>query len=134
MASVPFARYASIRCEYAIVVADGAADQVRPRGNRAIMESPAQREEKHSDVNVTTLTEEITTTTPGGLIGTSFTSSDLAVAQAIAKASAQLSGVQSVEVKSVEVMVGEGGSIDGYRVTLQVHHAGEALTRIHPTS
>jgi flavin-binding protein dodecin/uncharacterized protein (DUF433 family) len=84
----------------------------------------ARREQ--NDVNVTTLTEEITTTSPDELIGTSFISSDEAVAQAIARASARLSGVHSVEVKSVEVMVGEGGNIAGYRVTLQVHHAGEA--------
>ena len=72
---------------------------------------------------VTTLTEEIAAA-PGELIGTSLISTDSAVAQAIARASRRLSGVTEVQVKDVEVMVGEGGSITGYRVTLQVRHGG----------
>jgi uncharacterized protein (DUF433 family)/flavin-binding protein dodecin len=77
-------------------------------------------------VTVTTLTEEIITTSSSELTGTSFISSDAAVAQAITRALSRLSGVMHVEVKKVEVMIGGGGNIVGYRVTLQVHHAGEA--------
>jgi flavin-binding protein dodecin/uncharacterized protein (DUF433 family) len=77
-------------------------------------------------VTVTMLTEEITTPSSSELIGTSSISRDAAVAQAIARASAQLSGVTHVEVKRVELMIGEGGNMTGYRVTLRVHHAGEA--------
>jgi flavin-binding protein dodecin/uncharacterized protein (DUF433 family) len=72
------------------------------------------------------LTEEITTPSSSELVGTSSISRDAAVAQAIARASAQLSGVTHVEVKRVELMIGEGGNMAGYRVTLRVHHAGEA--------
>jgi uncharacterized protein (DUF433 family) len=66
----------------------------------------------------TTLTEEIT--------ATSAISRDEAIVQATARTMAHLTGIENVKVKQVEVLFPEAGNAAGYRVTLEVTHAGEA--------
>jgi len=62
-------------------------------------------------VPVTTLTEEIT--------ATALTSPDEAARQAVARATAAIKDIESVEVKRVEVLL-ENSSVVGYRVSLEV--------------
>jgi len=66
---------------------------------------------------VTTLTREVTATSQIG--------PQEAVSQAIARVTAEMSGVKHVEVKRVEVLL-QNTNVAGYRVTLEVSHAGEA--------
>ncbi len=65
---------------------------------------------------VTTLSREVTATSQIG--------PEEAVSQAIAGVSAELAGVEHVEVKRVEVLL-HNKSVAGYRVTLEVTYAGE---------
>jgi flavin-binding protein dodecin len=67
--------------------------------------------EETSIVSVTTLTEEIT--------ATALTSPDEAVRQAVARATSEMTDIESVEVKRVEVLL-ENSSVVGYRVSLEV--------------
>src|SRR5215213_3660679 len=67
--------------------------------------------EEMSIVPVTTLTEEIT--------ATALTSPDEAARQAVARATAAMKDIESVEVKRVEVLL-ENSNIVGYRVSLEV--------------
>jgi flavin-binding protein dodecin len=67
--------------------------------------------EEISIVSVTTLTEEIT--------ATALTSPDEAVRQAVARATSEMTDIESVEVKRVEVLL-ENSSVVGYRVSLEV--------------
>ncbi len=66
---------------------------------------------------VTTLTREFTATSQIG--------PEEAVSQAIAGVTAEMTGVKHVEVKQVEVLL-HNTNVAGYRVTLEVSHAGEA--------
>ena len=67
--------------------------------------------EEMSIVPLTTLTEEIT--------ATALTSPDEAARQAVARATAAMKDIESVEVKRVEVLL-ENSSVVGYRVSLEV--------------
>ncbi len=62
----------------------------------------------------TTLTKELS--------ATSQTSPDEAIREATARATAQLTGIENIKVKEVEVLV-QGGKVAGYRVTIEVTHA-----------
>ena len=82
--------------------------------------------EEMSIVPVTTLTEEIT--------ATALTSPDEAARQAVARATAAMKDIESVEVKRVEVLL-ENSSVVGYRVSLEVSrsaHLEEAGEREEP--
>jgi flavin-binding protein dodecin len=70
-------------------------------------------------VPITTVTTEITVT--------SMTSPEDAVRQATAMATDGLNGVESVEVKQVEVLL-EDTNVAGYRVTLEVRHGRDGET------
>jgi uncharacterized protein (DUF433 family)/flavin-binding protein dodecin len=70
---------------------------------------------------VTTLTQEIRS---GYLTGISLISPQEAINEAIARATSQMPRLEDVKVKRVEVLL-EGGNITGYRVTLEVTHAGD---------
>jgi flavin-binding protein dodecin/uncharacterized protein (DUF433 family) len=65
----------------------------------------------------TTLTEEIT--------ATSETSPEEAIMEATARTRSHLTGIEALKVKHVELVL-KGGNFAGYRVTLEVTHAGEA--------
>lgn len=67
--------------------------------------------EEISIVSVTTLTEEIT--------ATALTSPDEAVRQAVARATSDMTDIETVEVKRIEVLL-ENSSVVGYRVSLEV--------------
>jgi flavin-binding protein dodecin len=82
--------------------------------------------EEMSIVPVTTLTEDIT--------ATALTSPDEAARQAVARATAAMKDIESVEVKRVEVLL-ENSSVVGYRVSLEVSrsaHLEEAGEREEP--
>ena len=66
---------------------------------------------------ITTVTTEVT--------GTSTTSPDEAINQAVARATSALKMVERVEVKEVEAMQ-ENGNVAGYRVTVEVAYGGDA--------
>ena len=53
---------------------------------------------------------------------TSQTCPDKTIIQATAEATAQLTGIENIKVKEVEVLA-QGGKVAGYRVTLEVAHA-----------
>ena len=65
---------------------------------------------------VTTLTEDITATV--------LTSPDEAARQAVARATAAMKDIESVEVKRVEVLL-ENSSVVGYRVSLEVSRSAD---------
>ena len=69
-------------------------------------------------VPVTTLTEEIT--------ATALTSPDEAARQAVARATAAMKDIESVEVKRVEVLF-ENSSVVGYRVSLEVSRSAHLV-------
>jgi flavin-binding protein dodecin len=64
----------------------------------------------------------VSTTLSKELTATSQTGPDEAIKQATARATAQLSGIENIKVKEVEVMA-QGGKVAGYRVTIEVTHA-----------
>lgn len=66
---------------------------------------------------VTTLTREVSATSQIG--------PEEAVTQAVARVTSEMTGVEDVAVKRVEVLL-EDTNVTGYRVTLEVSHAGEA--------
>jgi uncharacterized protein (DUF433 family)/flavin-binding protein dodecin len=69
---------------------------------------------------VITLTREIS--------ATAQTSPDEAIEQAITEATNQIDGVESVEVKRVELILQRKNTV-GYRVTLKIAYTGESIGR-----